>query len=274
MSFTWAREVAILTNFRNHFLCINQLWDFPWGYGGSTKGCINDGMSLKIGKAQIIFFAFGIALFLYKTLVKKNKANKISLFFIIYSLLFLFLTLYQSQPIWELFSPIVSIIQFPWRFIGLSLLGISFFAGYFFQNLKIPGKSPVIFLLVLTVIIINGKYFKGQDMDKINFEKKYLSQEYIEKKAAYAIPEYLPKTIDYNYWKSLEKKKGIPLEFIAKSSIEPFDKNKQTLIEKVANTISIVFLFLLIFISFQKNKIFEKCMFERPSNKVKGRNNI
>ena len=34
MNLTWAKEVATLTNFRNHFLCINQLWDFPWGYGG------------------------------------------------------------------------------------------------------------------------------------------------------------------------------------------------------------------------------------------------
>ncbi len=250
MSSTWAKEVAILTNFRNHFLCINQLWDFPWGYGGSTKGCINDGMSLKIGKIQLIFFGLGLLLFLYKTFVKKNKINKIYLFIIVYSLLFLFLTLYQSQPIWELFSPLMSIIQFPWRFIGPSLLGISFFAGYFFQNLKIPGKSSVIFLLILTVIIINGKYFEGQEIKKIDFEKKYLSQEYTGKKAAYAISEYLPKTIDYNYWKSLEKKKEAHLEFIAKSSIEPFSKDTQTLIEKVGNIIStITFIGLIIFVN-------------------------
>ncbi len=248
MNLTWAKEVATLTNFRNHFLCINQLWDFPWGYGGSTKGCINDGISFKIGRLQIIFSVLGVLLFLYKTLIKKNKTNKISLFFIIYSLLFLFLTLYQSQPIWELFSPIMSIIQFPWRFIGLSLLGIAFFSSYFFQNLKIPAKSLIIFLIILATIFINNKYFKGQKLDKVNFEKKYLSQKYIEKKAAYAIAEYLPKTIDYNYWRSLEKKKEVPLEFIAKSSIEPFDKDRQTLIEKVGNIISIItFLGLIIY---------------------------
>jgi hypothetical protein len=254
MSLTWAKEVATLTNFRDHFLCINQLWNFPWGYGGSTKGCINDGISFKIGRLQIIFSVLGVLLFLYKILVKKNKTNKISLFFIIYSLLFLFFTLYQSQPIWELFSPIMSIVQFPWRFIGPSLLGIAFFTSYFFQNLKIPANSLIIFLIILATIFINSKYFKGQKLDKVDFEKKYLSQEYIEKKAAYAIAEYLPKAIDYNYWRSLEKRKDIPLEFVAKSSIEPFSKERQTAIEIVGNIISITTLFGLIL--FVKSKLF------------------
>ena len=248
INLTWAKEVAILTNFRDHFLCVNQLWDFPWGYGGSAKGCINDGMSFKISKLQIIFFVLGVLLFLYKTLIKKTKYNKIYLFLVSCSLLFLYLTLYQSQPIWELFSPIMSIVQFPWRFIGPSLLGVAFFSSYFFQNLKIPLKSLLIFLLILVTIFINAKYFKGQEIKKIDFEKKYLSQKYVEKKAAYAIAEYLPKTIDYNYWRSLEKKKEVPLEFIAKSLIEPFDKDKQTSVEKLGNIISIMtFLGLIIY---------------------------
>lgn len=253
MNFTWAKEVATLTNFRDHFLCINQLWNFPWGYGGSTKGCINDGISFKIGRLQIIFSVFGVLLFLYKTLIKKTKYNKIYLFHVSCFLLFLYLTLYQSQPIWELFSPVMSVVQFPWRFIGPSLLGISFFASYFFQNLKIPVKSLIIFFLILATIFINSKYFKGQEIKKIDFEKKYLSQEYIEKKVAYAVAEYLPKTIDYNYWRSLEKKKEVPLEFIAKSSIEPFSKDKQTTVEKLGNIISIMtFLGLMIWTKLRK----------------------
>lgn len=254
MNFTWAKEVATLTNFRDHFLCINQLWNFPWGYGGSTKGCINDGISFKIGRLQIIFFVFGVLLFLYKTLIKKTKYNKIYLFLVSCFLLFLYLTLYQSQPIWELFSSVMSVVQFPWRFIGPSLLGIAFFGSYFFQNLKIPMKSLIIFFLILATIFINSKYFKGQEIKKIDFEKKYLSQEYIEKKVAYAVAEYLPKTIDYNYWRSLEKKKEVPLEFIAKSSIEPFSKDKQTTIEIVGNIISTITLFGLIL--FVKSKLF------------------
>ncbi len=193
LNLTWTKHVATLTNFRDHFLCINQLWDSPWGYGGSTQGCLSDGLSFKIGKLQVIFFALGLLMFFYKTIIKKGKINRISLFFLISSLSFLFLTIYQSQSIWESLAPVISIVQFPWRFIGLSLLGIVFFVSYFFQNIKIPIKSLLLSLIILTVIFINSKYFKGQEINKIDFEKKYLSQEYIEKKAAYAIAEYLPK---------------------------------------------------------------------------------
>jgi len=240
MKYTWTKEVATLTNFRDHFLCLNQLWQSDWGYGGSTRGCVNDGMSFKIGKIQLIFFFLGILIFLYKIFFKKYKLNTIYLFIIIYSLLFLFLTLYQSQPLWELFSPILSVIQFPWRLIGPPLLGIAFFSAYFFHYLKIPLKNVLIIIILATALIINGKHFYGQEIKKDRFEKKYLSQEYIKKKAAYAIAEYLPITIDYQYWRSLEKKKEVPMEFFAKSSIKPFSKDRQTLIENIGNIITLL----------------------------------
>ncbi|MFN4212901.1 MAG: hypothetical protein ACK4FL_02990 [Microgenomates group bacterium] len=156
------------------------------------------------------------------------------------------MTIYQSQLLWQLFSPIISVIQFPWRFIGLSLIGISFFSAYFFQQIKIPFKNILIFLILIIALMVNGKYFKGQTIFKKDFENRFLSQEYIEKKAAYAVAEYLPKTIDYQYWRSLENKKEIPKDFLTKTSIVPFSKEKQTLIEKMGNLITVITLILLI----------------------------
>ena len=244
MKYTWAKEVATSTNFRDHFVCINQLWQSQWGYGGSTKGCISDGMSFMIGKLQIIFFILGSILFLFQRKINKNK--KIYWLLFLTTFISLFLTIEQSQFIWEIFSPIISFIQFPWRFIAFSIIGISFFSTYFFQKIKIPFKNIFILIILLTVLIINGKYFKGQIISKKDFQNKFLSQEYIEKKSAYAIAEYLPKTIDYKYWRSLENKKEIPKEFFSKSSIAPFSKEKQTLIEKIGNLITIITVLLLI----------------------------
>ncbi|MBI5127458.1 hypothetical protein HZA76_03295 [Candidatus Roizmanbacteria bacterium] len=242
MKYTWAREVATATDFHDHFLCANQLWQSNWGYGGSTVRCVNDGMSFKIGKIQLTLFFLGL-LFLLKG--KKNK--KIHYFFLILSTGSLFLTLYQSRPLWETFSPIMSIIQFPWRFIGISLLGIAFFSAYFFENFtNIPFKNLLIIGVITTVLIINGKYFVGREIKKDRFEKQYLSQEFINNKAAYAVAEYLPKTTDYKYWRSLENKRQIPTEFFARSTLEPFAKNKQTPIEKISSFISLtVFIFLI-----------------------------
>ena len=39
-------------DFRDHFVCVEQLWNSQWGFGGSIPGCV-DGLSFKIGKLHI-----------------------------------------------------------------------------------------------------------------------------------------------------------------------------------------------------------------------------
>ncbi len=210
---TYATYVATQTKYIDHFLCPYQLWQSQWGYGGSIKGC-NDGMSFKIGKMQIILSLFGALLFLYRmfTKQKKEKVFFISIGFLILSLGSLFMTTYFSKPLWDLFSPILSLFQFPWRFIAFSLLGIGFFVAYFFHNVKFPYKNIFQVFIIFLVIGISSKYFTGRFLSKKVFEEKFLSREYVEKKAAYQIPEYLPRTADYEAWRKYEKipiKKGV-----------------------------------------------------------------
>lgn len=251
LKYTWAKEVAEMTNYKNHFLCPIQLWQSPWGYGGSTSGCKEDGMSFKIGKLQLIFFVLGTILFIRNILnINNKKENRISFFFLISSWLFLFLTTYQSFFIWRIFEPFLKITQFPWRFIGFSLLGIAYFSAYFFDNLKFPLKNFLILFFIFLVIFTNQKYFTGQKIFKTEFKKRYLSKEYIEEKVAFKVAEYLPKTNDYYFWRSLEKKTPT-FEEINQLSLVPFSKNSQTLIEKTANLISILS-FLILFISGSK----------------------
>lgn len=207
---TYATYVATQTNYADHFVCPYQLWQSPWGYGGSIKGC-NDGMSFKIGKLQLIFALMGIVIFiksfqrLNHNKHKKNLYLIPSIFYLFLTVFSLFMTTYLSKPIWDLFSPILSLFQFPWRFIAFSLLGLAFFAGYFFHNVKFPFKNTFQILLILFVIGITAKYFTGKFLSKSVFEEKFLSQEYIEKKAAFQIPEYLPRTADYETWRRYEK---------------------------------------------------------------------
>lgn len=229
MKYTIAKEMAAKTNFHDHFLCWWQLWQSPWGFGGSTAGCIEDGMSFMIGKIQIVFFILGIILFLHNQFTKNNKLQPILSFFIIYPLSLLFLTTYQSQFIWDFSSPLMSVIQFPWRFIGLSLLGIAFLSVYFFHKLKIPLKNFFIIFIVISVLVINGKHFKGKEISNNTFEKKFLSQEYIENKVALSIPEYFPN-------KNVEIKYG------------------ETEIEKIGNLISTITMISLLFYILRKSK--------------------
>jgi hypothetical protein len=158
------------------------------------------------------------------------------------------LTLYQSLWFWQIFEPVLKIFQFPWRFIGLSLLGIAFFGVYFFEKINLPFKKILIFLLTFLLLLINSKYFYGQKINNLEFEKKYLAKEYIENKVAYKVAEYLPITNNYQFWRKLEKK--IPTkEEIKKISLKPFSKNSQTTVEKIANIITFASFLLLIVIS-------------------------
>ncbi len=64
-------------------------------------------------------------------------------------------------------------------------------------------------------------------MHKKIFEQKYLSQSYIEQTVAYKIVEYLPKTVDYVYWRTFEQKPGAAQNLFLNGDIKtnnPFHK--------------------------------------------------
>ena len=133
------------------------------------------------------------------------------------------------------------------------MLGIAFFSSYFWHNVKLPNvilnlfqdltrkqipkqvrndtKNLIIILAIFVLLIINAKYFQGKTISKSTYEKKYLSQKYIQEEAAFQIPEYFS-----NFPKNKEKSfNNIPIELI----------NNQTTIEKISNLITLLtFLFL------------------------------
>jgi hypothetical protein len=58
--FVQVDSIATMTNYRDHFVTLAQLWSSPWGYGGSTKGVAGDSMSFMIGKGQLVLSAIGV----------------------------------------------------------------------------------------------------------------------------------------------------------------------------------------------------------------------
>ena len=217
----WASNIATKTNYADHFLCIRQLWDSPWGYGGSIKGCMGDGMSFMLGKVQIIFFILGAGVFLLsqasrplssrvlaRDLINKEifpasnaveMTRKLSIFFLLLTLGSIFMTHKYSSIIWNLL-PSLKIIQFPWRFLSFTIIGISFFSAYFIS--KIPAKYQLVSMLIIPMLFItNIKYFArlSQSQSQMNY---YLSEKYLTEKAATQIPEYFPKIAKYKSWEN------------------------------------------------------------------------
>jgi len=212
LSNTYAFDTAKLTNFRDHFLCIQQVWTTPngWGYGGSAPGCAQDGVSFMIGKLLILTASAGLLVFLTSCLRScfarsdsYQPKDMTTILVVILGVISLFLTVYISQPFWETLAPLQS-FQFPWRFLVFVAFAGSYMSIYIFTYIhthKYIAYTTTI-LICCVAIMMSSRYFIGQ---RISSDKAYslYSAQFTSEKAAFAIPEYLPRTVELNLWNKL-----------------------------------------------------------------------
>lgn len=192
LSFTnVASQVGGEADFRDHFVCLSQLWQSPWGFGGSTPGCI-DGMSFKAGKLHLILavLSFPILLKVYKTHKKESLGIVLSIFVFLSAL---FMAVEISKPVWEMFSPL-SFVQYPWRFLIFVAFATSFLGGailWFLRrnNLLQWGSFSVI---VVLLIAFHAKAFEPQTIFP-RTSADYLSDENVLWKTSKISDEYMPK---------------------------------------------------------------------------------
>ena len=205
---TYANEIASKTKYTDHFLCAWQLWKAnKWSFGGSGVGCLNDDMSFQIGKIHLLLAGLGIGLFfVFWMRNKKKKRIYLPIAILCWTLFSAFLTTYASQPIWDLFSPIMSVFQFPWRFLPFVVFGTAYFAMYVVgvvKNNKLNGIIAVI--LSLGLVYTSSKFFfKPWEYSSDEYSSMFLTEKYVEQKAAYEIPEYFPRSGDYATWRLYE----------------------------------------------------------------------
>lgn len=178
-------------DFRAHFVTIPQLFISRfWGYGGSTWGD-EDGLSLAIGQVQWI--TSGVVLvFATIRLIKNRKAkeSQIAILLILLALLGLFFTHNQSAFIWEAFSPVMKYIQFPWRFLGISLFLLSLGSGYI-PYVFSRYRRVVVILIICTVIISNYSFFHEDIWNTVNDTQMQSTSNWIEQSRA-SIGDYWP----------------------------------------------------------------------------------
>jgi uncharacterized membrane protein len=149
-------QVGKGADYKDHFVCLAQLWDSPWGFGGSTNSCI-DGLSYKIGKLHIILSLFSIAtLFLFWKSGKEKFA--IILFSVSSILLSIFLMLDVSKFVWDTISP-MAFFQYPWRFLLVVTFFVSFLGGASISILK-----PVFLKYVACVVLLTGIIYVNMEI--------------------------------------------------------------------------------------------------------------
>lgn len=230
---TYATEIASKTKYVDHFLCAWQLWKAnKWSFGGSGIGCINDDMSFQIGKIHLLLAGAGGGLFLISLIRKKGKGGYfVPAFILSWTVLSAFLTLYASQPIWDLFSPIMASFQFPWRFLPFVVFGVAYFSSFIPTVLK-NKKANAVIAVILSVFLLysSHKFFsKPWEYTTNEYTTQFLTEKYVEQKAAYEIPEYFPRTGNYATWRSYDtSEKGFPVDSLNYKVNMPFYKEFTT----------------------------------------------
>lgn len=190
-------QVAGTVKYQDHFVCLQQLWDSPWAYGGTAKGCI-DGMSFKLGKLHLILAGVAI-LFAVCALILRKKISKVT-YFAIGGLGFsLFVLFPVSLPLWENI-PLMSFFQYPWRFLIIASFFSAFLAGFVWwviekkitQNLF---RWIVTILFAVLIIFINAEVFVPQTQLTVESDD-YTNNEAVRWSASKLTDEYLPVGFD------------------------------------------------------------------------------
>jgi hypothetical protein len=88
---------------------------------------VNPPLPIRLGWVPLILALVGATTPLWKSWMNKEQRGHV-LLMIVAALLFLFMALPLSLPLWE-GLPLIDFVQFPWRFIGRAALPIAFLAG-------------------------------------------------------------------------------------------------------------------------------------------------
>lgn len=152
-------------DFRAHFITLGQLFSNFWGYGPSVWGQ-EDGISFQIGIVHFLILALTALLlalvFIKKKIKPKNYLYPYGLFVLVLLMLgFSLLMMHnKSTPIW-LLIPTMPFVQFPWRFLGISIFLISLLGGVLGLYLN-KRTAFLAIILVVVLIVFNINYFKPQ----------------------------------------------------------------------------------------------------------------
>lgn len=153
--FTKVDSVARTTSYAAHFVEPWQMWNSTWGFGGSAAG-VEDGMSFKLGKLQLILGVLGLAL----ALVKRKQSLILLGCFLALST---FLATAYSKFVWDLL-PTLQLVQFPWRALGIAVVMLSPLVAFVVGQLPRSVRLVAATMLILGFWRLGHSYFAPQSL--------------------------------------------------------------------------------------------------------------
>ena len=150
--FTNMDAIDMSYEYINHFPTLKQLLYSPWGGGFSVLGP-EDGLSFQLGPFHWLVAIISLIL-LIRLIIKSKKIKWEWLFF---ALIFLGSIGFMNQatlPIWKVL-PMVRYIQFPWRLLGFSIIGVAALSAWLAK--KMPRLSLILAVGALVYMVVIAK---------------------------------------------------------------------------------------------------------------------
>jgi uncharacterized membrane protein (UPF0136 family) len=184
-------------DFRNHFISVARLFiDRSWGYVGATKS-LESSMSFQIGWPHWWLVILSVV-FIIIVVIKSRKTGNLKSFLLPAFLvavfcLSVFMTHNKSTFIWEKIG-ILSYVQFPWRFLAVSIFSASLLGGYCISVFKRRYVNILAALIVVLTVVLNWNYFRPKEFDLNVTDATKLSGESWLLQQSGSVTDYLPIT--------------------------------------------------------------------------------
>ena len=181
-------------DYRQHFVSLYKLFlSTEWGYGSS--GFPNEKLNLSLGIVQWVV-GIGAVLLALISFKKSRKTSILTLLISGITLFSIFMMHMKSSFIWaEL--PALWYLQFPWRFLAISIFLLCLLSGFFIYFLGktkyFSGKFKYLIgtILILISIFLNISFFVPKAWLNITDDEKFSGISW-EKQLTISIFDYLP----------------------------------------------------------------------------------
>jgi hypothetical protein len=163
--------VSSTYQYASNFVYPSQFFDPAWGYGYSVPGP-NDGMSFQLGIVTTVGALIG-ALAAVGLLHRGSESDGPrlpsrgeALFLVGVSLLAIFAMTAASQPLWDAL-PLVSMLQFPWRLLAVTVITLALLAGAGVHWLEkrwpaTGSPGPFAYGMALALVLASTSYARAE----------------------------------------------------------------------------------------------------------------
>lgn len=183
-------------HYADHFIEPIQWISTYWNYGASVKG-IGDAISFQVGNFAVLCILLGLVAFPF--FKPRLPVGAISLFSGV-AFFGLWMTSSMSKPIWD-FLPVLQKLQFPYRYLQIPTIFISFIAGILIGSLLLQFnrfRLPISLLFLIIIPLTTSRmYHPSQSLELL--EQEITTNTVSRISNTHATGEFIPKTAEGKY---------------------------------------------------------------------------